>query len=73
MNKYSSLQEALSAHDIPYPKKEIKEHVFTRWGKDMEFFVKQIGEGYIFGNWKTGISGSWFPSHKKNYNKNGRF
>jgi hypothetical protein len=69
MYRYSSFQEALSAYDIPYPKREITETGFIRWGKNARYFAKKVGEGYIFGNWKTGLSTYWFPINQKANNK----
>lgn len=60
-----TFEQALHNHNFTFPDKPITHHHFTRWGKDNEYWAIAIGNGYCFGNWKTGQYFVWFPEPNK--------
>lgn len=57
---------ALQSHGIPTPESSISESRFTRWGDNSRYWVKPVADGYLFGDFKQGISENWFPRFEKN-------
>lgn len=40
-----------------------------RWGKSDEYWAREVGDGYVCGNWKTEEKYYIFPNNKRNMTK----
>lgn len=58
------LAEGLRKHNIPVPYKTTNSNGFERWGKRNEYWAKEVGDGYVFGDWKTGSKHHAFPNER---------
>ncbi len=61
MADMSLLYTGLVQYDIEQPNHSKPSNGFMRWGKDNRYWAKDIGEGFIFGDYVAGISESIFP------------
>jgi hypothetical protein len=61
------LGAALDSMGIPYPRREVAEGRFTRWGKNSRYWAKAVGTRFVYGDYATGISESVFS--KSEFNK----
>ena len=61
MADISLLYTGLAQYHIEQPQRPKQSGGFMRWGKDNRYWAKDIGEGFIFGDYVSGISESIFP------------
>lgn len=61
MADMSLLYEGLVQYHIEQPQHPKQSGGFMRWGKDNRYWSKDIGEGFIFGDYIQGVSDSIFP------------
>jgi putative DNA primase/helicase len=47
---YSALQE----QGIPFPREEVTENKFVRWGKNAKYWARKFEGGYVFGDFSLG-------------------
>lgn len=65
MNNISSLlTEGLREHNIPAPYRTTNSNGFMRWGKSNEYWAREVGDGYAFGDWKQGSKYLIFPNNR---------
>jgi putative DNA primase/helicase len=58
------LAEGLSRYGIPFPKRYRKSGKFMRWGErrgSTKYWAIPVGDGYIYGDFSTGLSSYIFP------------
>lgn len=60
MADMSLLYKGLAQYHIEQPQHPKQSGGFMRWGKDNRYWAKDIGEGFIFGDYVQGISESIF-------------
>lgn len=58
------LMEGLREHNIPAPYRTSTSNGFMRWGKSNEYWAREIGDGYAFGDWKQGSKYLIFPNNR---------
>jgi len=61
MADMSLLYTGLAQYHIEQPQRFKQSSGFIRWGKDNRYWAKDVGEGFIFGNFVEGTSESIFP------------
>ncbi|MDR1561303.1 MAG: DUF927 domain-containing protein, partial [Holosporaceae bacterium] len=59
------LYAALQEHGIPFPREEVTENKFIRWGKNARYWARKFGGGYVFGDFSIGEKWEVF---EKDYN-----
>jgi hypothetical protein len=59
------LSIAMEKLGIPFPHGEIKSSKFIRWGQNKRYYIKKYQSGFVFGDWKTGAKGRWFPKESR--------
>jgi prophage antirepressor-like protein len=50
----SILYSALQQYGIPFPRKEVSENRFIRWGKNAKYWARKFKGGYVFGDFSLG-------------------
>lgn len=65
MNRLELLGEGLERYGVAIPLNFKSSSRFIRWGKNNRYWAKEVGEGYIFGDFVSGIKSCVFPGGRK--------
>lgn len=65
MSKYTLLEQRLGELGMELPLKAGSSNRFLRWGKNSRYWAKAVGEGYIFGDFVSGIKSCVFPDRRE--------
>lgn len=60
------LAEGLRAHNMPVPYRFATYNGVMRWGKSNEYWAKEVGDGFVYGDWKAGTKHYKFPNNRQN-------
>lgn len=65
MNNLKLLREELERYGIAIPLNFKSSNRFIRWGKNNRYWAREVGEGYVFGDFASGIKSYIFPDSRK--------